>query len=261
MNCPDSSTSAKRAFSSSASGAYWALTSISGILDISARQFSRAPPAKNDQGDQGDENGHDAVVDVVEAALEFLPASAEREADRLEGEAPDGRADQRQHRVREEPGAEHTRRDGDEGACDWRDASEQDGKVAEALEPALGSLELPVREMEPAPVALEERPAAVDADRPTCQGSQRVTERPGQNHRHVCERVRVDWMAEEDDRLGEGAGSERPGIEHHELAESGEHRVDKHQPEHRQDAAVADEGGHLVGDRAGDRSDQHRAPV
>src|ERR1035437_3545621 len=87
MNCPDSSTSAKRAFSSSASGEYWALTSIGGILGIWARQFTHPPPAKNDQGDEDDENGHHGVVHVVETVLHFLPASAQREPDRLQREA------------------------------------------------------------------------------------------------------------------------------------------------------------------------------
>src|SRR5664280_2880610 len=196
MNCPDSSTSSKPALSSSTSGANWALTSISGILGISARQFTRAPPAKNDQGDSGDENGYHGVVHVVQAVLDFLPASAQREPDRLEHEAPDGRADQRQDRVGNEPRPEHAGRDGDEGARDRRDASEQHGPVAETLEPALGPPQLFVREVEPAPVALEEGPAAVDAYPPARQRSDRVADGAREHHRQIGERTRVDRVSE-----------------------------------------------------------------
>src|ERR1044072_7231121 len=103
MNLPDSSTPAIFSFSSSRSGAYCALTSVSGIATGATLPFGRAlesPTARSasHQPDHrvDDQRGHerpDDVVRVAELLVEALPARADRHTDTGECEAPDGPAE------------------------------------------------------------------------------------------------------------------------------------------------------------------------
>src|SRR3954454_11502107 len=121
MKTPDSSTSSRRRRSSSRSGAYCAFTSTCGIAATRARILAcLQPPAPHEarhdpERSDDDEDEHDDV-DVVERPVEPVPVRADRPADAGEGEAPEGRADERQQRVAREPVAEDAGRDRDEGA-------------------------------------------------------------------------------------------------------------------------------------------------
>ena len=111
----------------------------------------------------------DRVVDVVEGVVEVLPLAAERPADPGEGEAPDRGAQQRQQRVAAERRLEDAGRDRHERADDRSEPAEEDRPVVPAVEPALRPVELRLVQVQPAPVALEER---------TCRRRRRSPSRP-----------------------------------------------------------------------------------
>src|SRR5919201_2015134 len=144
MNSADSRTSAKRRFSSAASGAYCALTSISGIFSTTASKCTGAA-THNQIGREDDNSCYHRVIGEAEVVMEAFPARADGPAHAREGEAPDRRAEQRQRDVAAERRPKDTRRNRDERAHNRCNASEQDRPVAEALEPALSAVEpLPV---------------------------------------------------------------------------------------------------------------------
>src|SRR5215213_2586256 len=176
MNSDDSSTESNRSRSCSISGAYCALTSTSGIR--TARKATGAPAAHDQIDDPDHDRRGDDVVDVVEALVERLPARSECVADPREDDAPDRRPDRGQHRVAQERRTEDAGGDRDERSREGRDPADEHGPVAPAVEPVLGVLDPVGRQVEPPPTALEERTAAVEADRPAEQRPDEVAERP-----------------------------------------------------------------------------------
>src|SRR6185295_16243734 len=172
MNSPESRTASKRARSSSISGAYCALTSTSGVG--TARKATGAATADHEIGHAGHHEHGDRVVDVVELLVERLPASACGVARPREGDAPERRADEREHDVAAERHPEDPGGNRDERPGDGSDPPDQDRPVTPAVEPALRALQALVREVEPPSAALEERSPAVDADRPAQDRADRV---------------------------------------------------------------------------------------
>src|SRR5438105_1652653 len=164
MNWPFSSTPRKAAASWGISGSYSARTSTSGIA--MRPNFSlRSPPIRQIRRSEHDE-GRDGELDVAEVVIEAVVVRPEAVARAGERERPNGGANRRVDRVRSELHLEDAGRDGDERADERSDAADQDADVPPALEPPLGLVELRGREMEPAAVALEERPSAVPSYRP-----------------------------------------------------------------------------------------------
>src|SRR5512133_3208850 len=102
---PESRTSSKARFRSEISGAYCALTSTSGIRGTSLQSIG-ASPTQDQVGDREEKSCNDRNLDETEPVVEALVAGAERPADAGEREAPDRRADQRQHDVAPERNAE-----------------------------------------------------------------------------------------------------------------------------------------------------------
>src|SRR3954452_1786235 len=179
MKAPDSRIPANASFSCEVSGAYCALTSTSGIRGTPLQSIG--PSAPYDQVGDADENScNDHDFGVSELVVEALVARAERPADAREGEAPDRRADQRQGDVAPERDAEDPSGDRHEGAHDGGDAADEHGPVVVAVEPRLGPPELLRPEVQPAAVAVEQRPAAVEADPPADDGADEVAERAGE---------------------------------------------------------------------------------
>ena len=156
-------------------------------------------------------------------------------------------------RVAAERHAEDAGRDRDEGANDRRTRPSNTAQSPQRSNQRSARSSRSGVEVEPAPVALEQRPAAVVADRPADERADRVPDRAGEGHRRRRPRtVRVDRVAEEDDVLpGERAGRERARVDHHELARGREDGVDEHQDEDGVDAVVADEGSDRGDDQAG----------
>src|SRR5688572_30599987 len=115
MKVPESSTSAMRLLISSSRGAYCARTSTSGVCGT-ASQSTRPPTADQKPDPAANEQREDGVVDVVEVVVEALPVAPDGPADPGEGEAPGGRADERQHGVAAERHVEDAGRDRDERA-------------------------------------------------------------------------------------------------------------------------------------------------
>src|SRR5437899_11148979 len=98
MNWPPSRISRKRASSSGISGAYCALTSMSGIVCTATHCSDLAPPIQEIRRE--DQNAyHDGVLGVPEVVVELLVARAEPVAGPGDTEGPDGGADQGQHGV------------------------------------------------------------------------------------------------------------------------------------------------------------------
>src|SRR5262249_10842726 len=127
-----------------------------------------------------DERRDQHVLDVLEPVMEAVPARAEPPADPGEEEAPREAADRGQHDVAPEGRLEAPRRNGDEGPHHGRHPAEQHRLVLPALEPLLGPVELLLVQVYELAVLLEERPAAVEADRPAADRSDQVAERAGE---------------------------------------------------------------------------------
>ena len=87
------------------------------------------------------------------------PSGSRARARRSRSGAPHERRDRRQHRVAAERELEHAGGDRDEGAHQRRQPAEEHERGAVALEPALGAREALRPEMQPAPVALDQRAA------------------------------------------------------------------------------------------------------
>src|SRR5215207_10658595 len=165
MKTPESSTSAMRLFISSSRGAYCARTSTSGVCGT-ASQSTRPPTPDQEPDPARHKQTENGVIHVMEVLVEGFPVAPDGPADAREREAPGGGADEGEHRVPAERHAEDAGRDGDERTRHGRNPADQRGGVAPAVEPALRLLE-PLRpQVQPAPVSVEIRPAAVHADRP-----------------------------------------------------------------------------------------------
>src|SRR6185312_3840542 len=109
------------------------------------------------------------------------------------------------------------------------------------------------RDVQPPPVALEERPPAAAADRPADERAGEVAERPGEREHDVALGPGLHDVAEDDGlRAGDRARGERAGEEHRQLAADREEGVDRHDHEDRVGAVVADPGRQLRGQRPQD---------
>ena len=103
----DSRTSRKRASSSGISGAYCALTSMSGIVGT-AIHFSGPQPPPSQVRRQQENACNDDVFGVFERVVEVLVAGAERVARPGDREGPDRRADRGSERCRSPSGISST---------------------------------------------------------------------------------------------------------------------------------------------------------
>src|SRR4051812_29213357 len=104
MNCPPASTSLNRASSSGISGAYCALTSISGICT--------APHSSRHQIRREQKNAcNDGVFDVSQVVMRMGVRGAERPTGGAEAEAEDGDPEQREHEEAAERDAHDPGRD------------------------------------------------------------------------------------------------------------------------------------------------------
>src|SRR5437868_9730929 len=136
MNSALSSASAKRALSSSFSGAYCAWTSTSGIFCTTLHPSGPLPPPPIQEVRDGeDDSRRDDVVGVAEVAVEARVARAERPSRSGEREGPGHRADERQHGVRRQRHLEDAGRNRDERTDDRGDAADENAEVPPALEP------------------------------------------------------------------------------------------------------------------------------
>ena len=134
---------------------------------------------------------------------------------------------------------ERAGRDRDERPDERREAAEEHRGAAVAVEPALGAVERLGRDVQPPPVAVEERPSAAAADRPADERAGEVAERPGEREDDVALGPGRHDVAEDDRlRAGDRARGERAGEEHHQLAADRQEGVDRHDREDRIGAVV-----------------------
>ena len=188
--------------------------------------------------------------------VEPLVARAERPAHAGDPEAPGNAADRRQQGETPERHAGDPGWDRDERANDRRHAPDADRPDAPPVEPALGAVEVLRPEVEPASLALDQRPPAVVADRTSRSPSPRCSRRLPPATWRQRPRSGNRCASRKGQRAGRRTRStaRAPGVEHHELARGREDRVEQHQEEDRVEAVVTDErrqGG-------GDRGQQHR---
>src|SRR5581483_8743655 len=251
MNWPPSRTSRNRASSSGISGAYCALTSISGIGDTATTHCS--PAVEEIRHDQHEACGDD-VVDVAERVVGVGVRRAEGPARGRQAEAEDGRAKKREREELPERHPHDPGRDRDEGAGKRSGEADRNSPVVVALEPVLGPLELRLGHVEEAAVPQHERAPAEVADPPAERGADDVADRSRDDDGDVGPGMRVHSRAEHVDRYArERPARDGAGVEHHELARHRQHSRDDEQPEDRVDAVVADS----VGDRPGEAAEQH----
>src|SRR6478672_11576142 len=251
-----SSTSRNAASSRGISGSYSARTSTRGIV-CTRRHFSHSDPAIHQIRQPRDNAYRDRVLDVAEAVVEAAIARAEPVAGSREGERPHGGAGQREQCVRQEPHLEDSGCDRDERADDRRQPAEEDAEVPPPLEPSFGTVQPARREVEPAAVALEQRPAPVAADRPAYEGAHEIAERPSKSKRDVGTGSEADPRTEQryPVRGREDSRGDCARVQHHELARRREEGVDRHQAEDGVDAVIRYRGG----EARRDARKEHRA--
>src|ERR671935_2820510 len=107
MNSPLASTASIASRRRGRSGAYWALTSTSGIGGTGRK--SRSSPSQSQICGDDDHGDDDCVLHVAEVVVEVFVAPAGAPADACKRKGPDRRADGRQQRVRPERQAEDPR--------------------------------------------------------------------------------------------------------------------------------------------------------
>src|SRR3954471_5641033 len=245
MNRPDSSVCANASCSFGISGAYCALTSTWGI-DIAGAHRSRAAPTQYPVRHTRHDSHHDRDLDPAEVVVERLPVRPECPAGGRQNDAPDRVADQRQQVVAREGALENTGGDRHERTRDRGHAPHQHRPCVPALEPALCPVELLRRQVEPAAVALEEGPAAAEADPPAEDRPELVADHARQHDGDERRQPRP-VPAEDVDAVRQRARGEGAGVDHHELARRGEDRVDEHQDEDGENAVVGEPRGHGPG--------------
>src|SRR5207302_4238648 len=131
-------TSAKACWSSGISGAYWALTSTSGIFGTPGH--GRGAPPVPDGCNRNDQADDECDAHVGERVVEGVVARAERPAAGGEPEAERRAAERRERKELRQAFAEQAGRYGDEGADDGRREAERHRDPAEAGEPAFGAV-------------------------------------------------------------------------------------------------------------------------
>src|SRR5439155_1774497 len=159
MKRPESTTSARRNFSSARSGSYWACTSMCG-MSATGRDSGRAA-AQDVERREGEDARSDDDVHVAEVVVEAVVARAQGPAAAGEAEAEaraaeEGECEEAGEREADDPG-----RDRDERPQPRRQKAERHREQLVALEPPLDPVELLGGDVQPAAVALEQRPAAV----------------------------------------------------------------------------------------------------
>src|SRR6266516_4010932 len=172
MKRPESTTSARRDFSSARSGSYCACTSMCGISGT-RRGSGRAAAHHRERRESEDARGYDHVH-VTKVVVEAVVARAEGPASAGEAEAEAGAADEGEREEAGERQADDPGRNGDERSEPRGQEAERDGEQLVALEPPLDAVELLRGDVQPAAVALEQRPATVIADEPADSCADRV---------------------------------------------------------------------------------------
>src|SRR4051812_15161248 len=147
MRVPESRTSWKRSMICGIRRPYCALTSTRGTGTASQ---SRSP-AVDQPGDTDDHRCNHQIFRVRKVMVEALVARPQRPARRRDPEAPRDAAEEGQHGESDDRHPHDARGDRDERTDDRDQPAEEDRGVAEAVEPAVGPVELLAVEVEPAP--------------------------------------------------------------------------------------------------------------
>src|SRR3954453_21104738 len=226
MKRPVSSVRANASWRRGISGAYCALTSTWGI-DIARAHRSRASPPQDQVRHEQHDPCDDGELAVAEIVVQGVPVRAEGPPGSREDGAPDAVPDQREDVVPDERALEDAGGNRDERPRDGRHPADEDRPRVPPGEPALGVVELARRQVEPAPMALEERAAAADPDPPAEDRAELVPDDAGEDDGVVGAEA-APVPAEDVDAMCERARRERARVHHHELARSGEKRVDEH---------------------------------
>src|SRR5436309_15355281 len=106
----------------------------------------------------------DDRVEPVEVRSEGIPVLAEFHPDPAERAAPDKGADEGVEVEPPEVHARHSCREGDKGADHGQQAADEDRDLAVLLEPAIGEVQIMVRDQNVLTVLLDQGPSAVGTD-------------------------------------------------------------------------------------------------
>ena len=145
--------------------------------------------------------------------------AAERPARGAEAEAERGAAERGEHEELLERHAHDPCRNRDERARERRREPDRHRPVVETVEPPLRAVELRVRDVHVAAVAVQQRTASERADPPADRGAHEVPNGAGGGDGDICPHMRVDGRAEHVHRnSGEGAACDGTCVQHHQLA-------------------------------------------
>src|SRR5262249_15425918 len=159
------------------------------LLGKASRAGGAAPAAAEDQvRDRADDERQKRVVDVLEGRPRALPVAAERVAGEREGEHPWERADEREHREAHDRHPRDAGGQGDECPDEGDHPAEQNDRLAPALKPTVGALDLGWTHVELATVAFEQLQAPGATDPVGHPGADERPQQPREDdagHRHV----------------------------------------------------------------------------
>src|SRR5437762_10509076 len=181
MKIPESRTSATRSWICGIRRSYCAFTSTRGMLGTRAE--SRCSPPEQQVQRQQDRSCHHRVVHVAKSAVDAVPARPQRIARAAEAEAERNAADQGKRSEPPQLEPRDSSRNRHERAHHGHRQPDGDGERPEALEPTMRPVELLRRDVQPAPVAFEERAAAERSDRPAQNRPEKAAERTPDRHR------------------------------------------------------------------------------
>ncbi len=151
----------------------------------------------------GHDDGADDDVELVEVDAQVLPVLPHAHADPRQHRAPYERADERVHDERGHPHLRHARGEGDEGAYHGQEPRHEDRYLAVAREPAVGQVQVVVRDQHVPPVFFDERPPAPRADVIGHERAEDAADGTHQRHEPEVEDALRDQVAREgQDDLG-----------------------------------------------------------
>src|SRR5712691_6158520 len=203
---------------------------------------STAPPNER-VGREQQNSCNDSDFDIAEVVVEALVARAEAPADTGESEAPERGACEREDRVAREPDAEDARGNRGKRPHDGCDPPDEHSPILVTVEPTLRASEVCRRNVQHTTVALEQRAAAVKADRPAADGPKQVPDGARERDRDVRGKPAPKLCAEDRRARAERTRREGASHHHHELARGREDGIDEHQHEDGVEPVVADERG------------------
>ena len=165
---------------------------MAGGLPLSAQDRE---PVADEGGDDNDCDSHEDVTRGAEALGDLGPLPAELVADKGDGRAPDGAPGQGRRAEAHEAHLCQPGGNGDEGADDGQDASEEHRRFPAPSEPALCPVEIRMREKDIATELVDEGTASETAYRPAHERTEELSDDSENDHEGDVEPARRGEVA------------------------------------------------------------------